>query len=178
MRTGFPGPARPPGPLHSPADAQPDRRKPGCRLMIWPGYPPGVRFPPVPGAEVGDAVFSRPAVRGASRSALLPPAEENRRSDSAGTAPGPRKTAHRQTLTDRHSSTGRHSQSDEHSPTGSWELSDLGKSSPKCATPMCHRVACRVCERGRPCYNEGVGHGDVPLRCVEGRRPWRTLVDE
>ena len=43
--------------------------------------------------EEAMAVSSRPAVRGASRSALLPPAEENRRSRNAGTAPGPRKTA-------------------------------------------------------------------------------------
>ena len=46
-----------------------------------------------PGCGGRDAVSSRPAVRGASRSALLPPAEENRRNGSAGTAPGPRKTA-------------------------------------------------------------------------------------
>ena len=42
-----------------------------------------MRFPPVPGAEVGDAVSSRTAVRGASRSALLPPSEENRLNGSA-----------------------------------------------------------------------------------------------
>ena len=46
-----------------------------------------------PGCRGRDAVFSRPVVRGASRGALLPPAEENRLCDSAETAPGPRKTA-------------------------------------------------------------------------------------
>ena len=36
MRAGFPGPARPPGPPHSPADAQPDRRKPGTFGIVLP----------------------------------------------------------------------------------------------------------------------------------------------